>query len=197
MTSIVPSALTTTFGHHSPTGHGFGGIGMHPSQGSSTGGTSSENAFGCRVSAARIGITPAVLFGACPVAFFRPAAAFFGLLTFCSCHEPLRPDGEVRSVTARDLVRQYRDDPDAAAYAFSEQAVRVFVTAADVRGSEIHWHAEFTVPRGRPPLVFRFSTRQAFDPPGWVRGHCLGRDKDPDVPGYGFVVVVIGCRADP
>jgi hypothetical protein len=184
-----------TFGHHSPTGHGFAGIGMHPSHGSSTGGTSSENAFGCRVArdGIAIGFPPArpVPFGA--LALFRPFFVGLLLLTANSCYTPLRPDGEIRSVTARDLVRQYRDDPGAAALAFSEQRVRVYVSAADIDGHAVHWHAEFTAPRGSPALVLRFEGRPAFTAPGWIEGHCLGRTPDRGVPGYGFRVVVSGC----
>jgi hypothetical protein len=167
-----------------------GGAGNRTHRSPSIGGPMSVAARGCRVSTD--GITFSPTFRGLP-AVFRIAFAFFALLTVNSCHNPLRPDGEIRSVTARDLVRQYRDDPGAASLAFSEQAVRVYVTAADVSGNAVHWHAVFTDPRSPPALVFRFEGRPTFTAPGWIEGHCLGRTPDRGVPGYGFRVVVSGC----
>ena len=108
---------------------------------------------------------------------------------------PARPDGEVRHVTAWELVRHYRTDPDSAAWAFTGQVVKVEVTGAELIDNEVRWYPEVTTPRTPPPLVFTFDKPPTpFAPPCSITGHCTGRHPDPRVPGYGFRVVVAGCR---
>jgi hypothetical protein len=171
-------------------------------QASSSGGpgvSSARYAFGPRVSTA--GITGSLIRPfARGFAVFRLPFVGFLLLTACSCHDPTRPDGEVRTVTARDLVRQYRDDPAAARIAFTDQTVRVLVPSADFEGSAVLWRFTYDDPRKPAAITFLFDSRPAFTAPGWIEGTCLGRaddGKDRGPPGYTFGVTVSGCRVVP
>jgi hypothetical protein len=134
-------------------------------------------------------------------AVFRLPFVGLLLLTACSCHDPTRPDGEVRTVTARDLVRQYRDDPAAARIAFTDQTVRVLVQAVKVQGDAAHWFINYLAPMPPPTIVFAFDSPPGpLAPPCWIEGTCLGRaddGKDRGPPGYTFGVTVSGCRVVP
>lgn len=138
-----------------------------------------------------------------PSSFFRVGFAAFLLVTVNSCHEPERPDGKVRIVSAFDLAREYHSDPETADLAFTGQVVRVRVTTSKTTpdGVEVHWKLVYR-PGVEPVVVFRFSeiTNPPFHAPGWIEGTCRGRDndsKDHGHPDYHFTVTVTGCRAVP
>jgi hypothetical protein len=162
----------------------------------------SDAARGCRVSTAGMtGSRTRVPRGLPAVPAFRTAFAFFALVTVNSCNEsPERPDGEVRPVTARDLVKDYRLDPHHARLTFTGQRVRVLVTACQTRGAEIHWKLVYADPPVPPVLVFRFAAPPAFKPPGWIEGVCGDRQDDGvdrGMSGYTFRLVISDCRLAP
>lgn len=133
----------------------------------------------------------------------RPLAAFFFdvflVVTLGSCNGPAKPDGEVRVTTARELVKQYRDDPSVARDHFTGQLVRVRLTGFLVVGTEVHWKLAFG--GGEPPvIVFKFADPPSPVPPCYIEGVCEGRTDDGkarDVPGYTFSVTLTGCRVVP
>jgi hypothetical protein len=130
----------------------------------------------------------------------RVAFAFVAFATMNSCHIPERPDGEVRTVTARDLCKDYRLDPYHARLTYTGQRVRVLVTAADIDGREVHWRLVYQNPPVPPVLVFKFDAPPLFKAPGWIEGVCGDRHDDGvdrGSPGYTFRLVISDCRLAP
>jgi hypothetical protein len=132
-------------------------------------------------------------------AVLRFALSALFVVTIGSCHSVPKPDGEVRVTTARELVKQYRDDPGAARLHFTGQLVRVRVTAVVVEGTEAHWKFAFA-PAEPPAIVFRFDAAPTLSPPCFIEGISAGRVDDGkarDVPGYTFSVTLTSCRVVP
>jgi hypothetical protein len=112
------------------------------------------------------------------------------LLFVGSCNGPPAVSGEPHLVTAKDLYRIYHDDPGSAVILYTGQTVRVFVTAFNTVGAEIHWRPIYTVPLAPPAVVFRFDAPPPkLKAPVWIEGTCAGD-------GTGAVLVT-GCRAGP
>lgn len=113
------------------------------------------------------------------------------------------PDGEVRTTTARDLVRNYRDEPGPADLAYTGQVVRVSLRTFDRQpDGSLVWKVLYR-PDLPPALVVRFAPDSApgkLDAPVWVEGTCRGRaddDLDRGSPGYRFRVLITGARVVP
>ena len=100
-------------------------------------------------------------------------------------------------VRAADLARAYRDDPATARAAYDGRPVLVGLTNPVRRGNSLHWH--LAGPDFPAAVVCHFDgPPPPAAPTVWVAGTCRGAapdGRDRQFPGYGFRVVVTGCRA--
>ena len=104
------------------------------------------------------------------------------------------------TVRAADLARFYRDDWPTASRAYDDRPVRLALTNPVACGDELRWH--LASPDTPAVVVCRFAGPvPAAAPVVWIVGVCRGRADDGaarEFSGYGFHVVIAGCRvADP
>lgn len=103
-------------------------------------------------------------------------------------------------MSAFDLVREYRTDPDNARLTFTGHIVRVKVTTAKTAGRRVEWKLVYRDPPVEPVLVFEFAEPTHFKAPGWIEGVCRGRvddGKDHGSKEHTFQVVVTESRVVP